>query len=65
MDLPEMILAHQMGVDPFGLHEFLLMALTAGGAGLMAAVAYARRLKRLAKLSYLRARRLLRKFLSR
>jgi hypothetical protein len=57
-----MILAHQISGDPFGLHEILLIMLTAGSAGLMAAAAYARRFYKVVRLFALRARRSIKRF---
>ena len=60
--LPEIVLAHQLGGDPFGIHELFVLAATAGAGALMAVKIYARRLMRLIRLAWLRTRRFVRKF---
>ena len=59
--MPEVVLAHQLGGDPFNIHELFVLAAAAGGGLLMGLRMYARRWWRLTKLAWLRARRVIRK----
>lgn len=61
MDLPEVVLAHQLGGDPFNIHELFVLAAAAGGGLLMGLRMYARRWWRMLKLAWLRTRRVIRK----
>ena len=53
----EEILAHQVGGDPFGVHELFVLAATAGVGILLAVRIYARRLTRLLRLEFLLLKR--------
>lgn len=59
--MEEIVLAHQVGGDPFGVHELFVLAATAGAGGLLAIRIFAHRWWRMLKLAWLRARRLIRK----
>lgn len=51
------ILAHQVGVDPLGIHELFVLAAAAGGSLLIGLRLYARRFWRRARLCFLLIRR--------
>ena len=46
------ILAHQVGVDPLGIHELFVLAAAAGGSLLIGLRLYARRFWRRARLCF-------------
>lgn len=51
------ILAHQVGVDPLGIHELFVLAAAAGGGLLLGLRLYAHRARRRIKLWFLLLRR--------
>jgi hypothetical protein len=57
-----MVLAHQVGSDPFGFHELVLITLAVGWTGLMAVGLYTRRYYKVVRLFALRARRSIKRF---
>ena len=55
--MEEIVLAHQVGVDPLGVHELFVLAAAAGGGLLLGLRLYAHRARRRIKLWFLLPRR--------